>query len=254
MNQDEHPRMKELIATADAVAKARIPERLAEIKRSEETDRAEDAAKEIQVPAATPYMVGLHLARVGVYVPTEELAKRTLEERRAAILWAVTCDSEDPFDRPEWLPGRDTATAQNNRGAEIREQGMVTFRRKWHDDWDEPPPPLDEPEPVTDDEAALLDILEEVDEIAGRAERLQKYIRLILGMNIPEAQDSINLGLMTKAEAQDRADTSVDAERTEPEQVNDRTSTADPAHRIDSSGSLVRISTDITPSGVKFTI
>jgi hypothetical protein len=144
--------------------------------------RREDRA----VPA-TPLFTFDILALVAVYVPLEQLAARSLEEREAAADWAgavaLIADGGDgkPVEipeRPQWLPGRDNGAWEDTERKLQQEfdrfGGSEAVEDSYHTAYiDERPE--DPGEELSDEAAALLDILEQVEDVRYK-------LRTLLGM------------------------------------------------------------------------
>lgn len=148
-----------------------------------------------------PYSVQLQLIMVDCFVPLEELASHNRADRIAASYWATTVSLNASDNdvmigpRPEWLPSRDSIAADDALQADYEKNGGIDHaERIWGDEWTDPDAPLEDPgETITEEQAALLDALEHIEEV-------RTLIRKTLGMD---------------AEQQDRDDTRVDAERSE---------------------------------------
>lgn len=147
----------------------------------------ESSLKREQRTPATPMLTFDILSLVSVYVPLHELAERTLAEREAACDWAgaVHLQASDNDDveipeRPEWLPGRDSASwnADESKFAHAFDQygGYDAAYQKYHADWKDPENEVEDPgEELSDDAAAMLDILETVED-------LRYKLRTLLGL------------------------------------------------------------------------
>lgn len=187
---------REAQTKAQEIAEQRAPEQLAALR----------ANASPHDPEATPFHTQNRLADVGVFVPLAELAQRDNRDRRAAILWAVTCDSREPMPRPEWLPGRDLLNIGRKVNDDRWSYGTPPAARNIYDDqWHDTTPPEDPGEYITDEQAALLDALEHIEEV-------RNIIRRTLGLPTEEQ------------ELHGPDDTSVVVELIEPEKQDDSTS------------------------------
>lgn len=147
---------------------------------------------------ASPYLVQEQLMLIGCFVSLDDLCDRDYNDRRAASHWAATVMLEASDNdviiapRPEWLPGRDSANvddlvqADRARFAKDPETGEDRARRLFDTEWPKPGvQPGEEPGyeivDATREQAAMLDILEHVEEI-------RSILRITLGLD-PEPQD-----------------------------------------------------------------
>ena len=169
---------------------------------------------------ASPYLVQTQLVLIGCFMSLEALGERSYEERRAASWWASTAmlsaSDNDVIlaPRPEWLPERDSASVDQDYENDIeRNGGLEHARRIWDTEWPKPDKAETVDEPISDEQALFLDLLERVDEI-------RTILRITLGLETPEAEGP--------------DDTSVDRERLEgsPDGNDSTTEFSDRRHTI----------------------